>query len=757
MIKKILSVAYCILISIWFLLVGACVLYAQDNQINSETINSENTDNPKIISKELPVNAQVTPKAPEEPIIVNGNRIEYSTETEEVNFTENVEVSYKGTKLSCQKLTLNTKTKECVAEGNVRLEDAKGIIEGEKVFYNLQNKTGTIINSGFRADPYFGKAAKVEKVSDNEFIALKGYATTCSLDKPHYRISSKEIKMFPKDKIQTKGDTFYIADIPVAYLNQFNQSLKDNMMHGRIMPGKSSDWGYYVLSAWRYNLTDNVSGRVYLDERERLGMAEGFGFNYTPPGFGKGDFKFYYTDEKPVDMPMNGPQDFQRYLVRWRHKWDIDRRTNVISEFMKISDEKRKKYDLNSNFLKDYFYREYEKDAQPLSYILFHHSFQYSGMDILFQKRVNHWFDQLEKTPELKYSLPSIQIGETPFYLQDDTSFANYNRKATGSTVETDNVTVTRFDTVNRFSLPMKVLFVDFTPFVQNRSTFYDKDANGDSLPARTIFYSGADLSTKFYRIFNVNTNLLGLDLNGVRHIITPTVGYAYNHEPTIPASKLRQIDSVDSITTNNSIALGLQNKLQTKRKGQSVDLVDFLVTSSYIIKPKTGEKRGSNLSDFLFNLKLLPYSWLRVEMDATYKHSGNRSDVGYNRFTNVNYDFYFNLGHERTIGIGQRYQLKGGNELTHDLNWRFNPKWRFHTYLRRNIGHDPTLKRGLREQEYTISRDLHCWTTDFTYNIKRGVGETVWLIFRLKAFPETEFGFDQTYHEPKPGSQSNP
>jgi hypothetical protein len=62
-----------------------------------------------------------------------------------------------------------------------------------------------------------------------------------------------------------------------------------------------------------------------------------------------------------------------------------------------------------------------------------------------------------------------------------------------------------------------------------------------------------------------------------------------------------------------------------------------------------------------------------------------------------------------------------------------------------------------MREQQYSISRDLHCWTVDLTYNDKRGYGSTIWLVFRLKAFPENEFGFDQTYHQPKPGSQSNP
>ena len=693
-----------------------------------------------------------------QPIIVNGDTVEYSTDAKEVTATGKVEINYKGAKLTCERLTLNTQTKEGIAEGNARLDDEKGVIEGEKIIYNFQTKTGTIINSGFRANPYFGKARKVEKVSDSEFIARRGYATTCSFDRPHYRIQSKQINLFPQDKIQTKENTFYVGRIPLLYLPRYNHSLKDPLMHVQLMPGKRKDWGPYLLSAWRYNLAQNMDGRVYLDYRNKLGLAGGFGLNYSTPDFGKGDYKFYYTNEKPEDIPSGAPTEYERYLMRWRHKWDIDARTNIISEFYKIGDEKRKFLDQQTNILKDYFYREYEKDSQPLSYALFHHSFTRSSIDLLVQKRTNHWYDQLDKLPEVKYTLPSWQIGESPFYFENNSSLSNFNKKATTLPATADDVTMTRFDITNKVSLPMKVSFFQIAPFVSSRQTLYDKGVDGDTdLPIRTIFYSGADLSTKFYRILNVKSHFLGMDINGLRHIITPTISYSYNHEPTILSSKLRQIDSVDSIGPSNSAILELSNKLQTKRKGQSVDLADVRVSTSYVFKPKDGDKPGSNLSDFLVNIKLLPYSWLRVEGDATYKHSGPRSDSGYNHFSNANYDISFDLGKERYFGIGQRYQRKGSNEITNNLTWRLNPKWKFSFYQSRNIGHGSDIKRGLREQEYTISRDLHCWVMDLTFNSKKNEGSTIWFIFRLKAFPEMEFGFNQSYHSPKSGSQSNP
>ena len=696
------------------------------------------------------------------PLIINGDQVEYSTDAKEVTASGNVEVIYKGSKLTCKKITVNTQTKEGVAEGGARLDDEKGVIEGEKIIYNFQTKTGTIMDAGFRVNPYFGKARKIEKVSDTEFIARRGYATTCSFDRPHYRIQSKQINLFPKDKIQTKEDAFYLGRMPLLYLPRYNHSLQDTLMHVQVMPGSRKEWGPYLLSAWRYNLTKNIDGRVYFDYRSKLGPAGGFGLNYTTQGFGKGDYKFYYANEKPDDLTAGVPSEYERYFMRWRYKWDVDKQTSITSEVYKIVDERRKLQDPQRNILKDYFFREYELDSQPLSYALFHHNFRHSSLDLLVQKRINHWYDQLDKLPELKYTLPSLQIGKGPFYFENNITLGNFDKKATTSPVTPDDTTVTRLDTTNRFFLPMKVAFFNLTPFVANRETLYDKGTEDADLPIRTIFYSGVELSTKFYRIFDLQSNLLGMHINGLRHIITPTISYSYNHEPTITSSKLRQIDSVDSLSRNNSAALGLSNKLQTKRKGTTVDLVDARVSSSYIFKPKTADKPGSNLSDFLIDIKLLPYSWMRVEADATYKHSGSRSDPAYRSFTEANYDLYFDFAKERSFGIGQRYQRAGGNEITCNLNWRLTPKWKFSTYQRYNIrsyrdSQNQEISRGVLEQEYTFSRNLHCWDMDITLNTKKYEGSTIWFIFRLKAFPEMEFGFNQSYRSPKSGSELNP
>jgi len=743
------------------------------------------------VSSSLFADTIVKSEAKSQPITINGDNVEYSADSQEVTASGNVEIISGDSKLTCQRLTVNTQTKEGMATGHARLEDSKGVIEGEKLIYNFQNKTGTIVDAQFRASPFFGKARNIDKESEKEFIAHYGYATTCSFDRPHYRIKSKQINVIPNELIQTKDDTLYLGPFPVMYLARFNQMFDEPIMHVSVLPGKRKDWGPYLLSVWEYNLNDSLNARGYLDYRNKLGWSEGFGINYAKTPVGSGDLKFYYTNEDNSSYTSDSytPTSFQRYLLRFRQKWDIDNQTNLVSEVYKIKDEKRKKYDPQTNFLKDYFYREFEKDSQPLSYALFHHSFTYSTFDLLLQKRTNNWYDQLDKMPQATFTLPSVEIGNSPFYFDNSTTFVTFNKKAVTYPTTTGDLTVSRFDTTNKISLPMRVAFLRVSPFVKVQETVYDKSATGSSLPARGAFYAGADISTNFYRAFDIKTNLLGLDLNGLRHVITPSIGYSYNPEPTVSSNKLLQIDSVDLLTSNNSASLGLVNKLQTKRKNKdgqevSVDVVDFNITATYylaphivygtrlipttyndslvtVTDPTLKNKLGASISDIYFKCKILPYAWMRIEGDATYKHSGVSTDPdyeNYNRFSTANYDIHFDFSEERSFGFGQRYERKGQNQITASFIWRLNPKWKFSIYERYNLkGYtdtsvvsNPQMAQGTLEQQFTLSRNLHCWDVDLTFDTRVNNGSGIYLIFRLKAFPENEFGFNQSFNQPK-------
>ncbi|MCX5707624.1 MAG: LPS assembly protein LptD [Candidatus Omnitrophica bacterium] len=697
----------------------------------------------------------------DQPVIVNGDTVEYLTENKEVQATGKVIVDYRGTKLSCDKLTVNTSTKDAVAEGHVRIVDPKGSMEGEKLIYNFNTKIGIVQNAGFTSPPFFGRTEKAEKLNESHFKAAQGYVTTCDFDRPHFRVKSKTIDMYPGDKIIARDNTLCLGSVPAAYLPYLSQSLKDRNMIVQLSPGYSKKWGGYLLSAYRHNLTDKVTNRLYLDYRDRLGFAEGFGTNFSKTQLGNGDLKFYYTHERPKASEEKG--EFERYFARFRHKWNIDEKTTLIDEYYKIKDSKRSLLGNDYNVLKDYFPREYEADSQPISYSLLTHSFSQSSASLMVQRKINPWYDdpQLEKLPEFNYNLPSLQLGELPLYFDHTSQAGSYSMKHKVPAAENADYASNRLDTYNKLSLPVKVSFIDLTPFAATRETIYDKDINGSHLAPRTVFYTGTEASTKFYRIYDAETNFLDLDINGLRHIVTPIISYNYNPEPTISGSRLKQFDGVDSIDLNNSIDFELSNKLQTKRNGVPIDLANFIVSTAYYFHKITDTAdfntdtltrtvTDKELGNYFFKLELNPYSWMSVHSDAEYDRKNDD-------FANINYDFSFNCGKERTLAFGQRYAKSGGNDMTLGYDWRLTPKWKLHLYERYRVANDAADDRkGMVKQEYGFTRDLHCWLFDLVYTSEKEHGQTVWCIFRLKAFPEAAIDFSQKYGGSKSGSSNS-
>ena len=83
-----------------------------------------------------------------------------------------------------------------------------------------------------------------------------------------------------------------------------------------------------------------------------------------------------------------------------------------------------------------------------------------------------------------------------------------------------------------------------------------------------------------------------------------------------LPSLRLLPIDlpdynSIDSIQGENVFRFGLHNKLQTKREGQVVNLVDWNVYTDWHLHPNTNQ---TTFSDLYSDLTVKPRSWLTLE-----------------------------------------------------------------------------------------------------------------------------------------------
>lgn len=683
-------------------------------------------------------------------IVCHGDKVEFLEHEDLLEASGHAQVFYEDVTITCDRISISLNTKDGVAEGNVVVYQKDSILTGDKVEYNFDSQSGVVYKAGFASELIYGKGPTAIKEGPKRISMHKGYMTTCDLAYPHYRMHARSAELFLDDKVVLRHVIVYAFDLPLFYLPYYSYALKPDRPKVTVIPGKDDDWGFFVLTAWRYEFSHESKGILHLDYREKKDFASGFDHYYKTEKFGNGFVKAYYMNERTLQTKRiwREPRithERERYMIQHRHSWEIDQETDLMFEYWGLSD---------TDILKDYFYRkDYEREPTPESYLSIIRTTPAYTVGLLGRRRFNKIFTEIEYQPELKLDIPAIGIGgkESKLYWKSEGSFANLSRKyAHPSNLDEDTV---RLDTYNEITRASKLGFLNITPYVAGRETCYTKDKYGEHGPwLRGAFYTGVDIETKFYKVFDFSTNKFGLDINQLRHVITPNVGYNYTRKPTVASEKLVQFDSIDGISRLNQFGFSLENKLQTKRKGAngeastSVDLARLTISTAYDYRLP----EGSKFSNINFDFEFTPYSWLTLEFDTAYDHL---QDV----FPSFNLDIYAERENKWKCGVGYRYSRESYSEITFETSFKPTPLWKLGVYERlmlKGFPYSTKKTNDIRVQEYKIVRDFHCWTSEVLYTVSRGEGESIYFILRLKAFPEMPFEFDRQYHRPKKGSQ---
>jgi LPS-assembly protein len=689
-----------------------------------------------------------------EPIIVNGDKVEYFQDKKKVLGSGNISIEYKGVTLTCDTVTVYLDTREAIAEGNVRVRQKDGAyFTGDRINYNFDTQKGSVLNGYLNAKPFYGKAADIKKVTDKEFELQKGYVTTCDYEHPHYRVQSKQVKIYLGDKVVARNIVFYVGNLPVFYLPYYIQPLRDTKkMNMTLIAGKGKDWGYYLLSAYRYQFTDDLRGDILFDYRTKKGPAGGVNAYWNTKKVGNIATKFYLADEndwltadRDPDLPVRN-----RYRVQVRQRWDMPKETDssLVLEFNKLSDP---------DVIKDYFYKEFEEiqDPQDYNYISLVTTKPDYTTEFLIRKRFDKFYTVVERLPEYKIDIKNFRINKKlPLYYTGHASGVYLNETFASAVPSQKDLNVIRFDSYNQVSYAARLFkFWNATPYVGTEQTYYSRNAWGDTNLVRGSLNAGLNNSTKFYKTYNFNTNWLGLDINKLRHVITPTANYYFIHQPTIDPANLMQFDAIDALSAQNGISLAIENKLQTKRMQggelKSVDLATLIISTDYQFRLNKGELelKSNKFNGVNFQLEMVPYPWLYTLSKMTVNTKKYMVDT-------ASVDIVGNGGDKWSLGAGYKYENTTGtfvNLITSAIMYKFNDVWRARVYSQFNLDN-----MSFEEWETTIYRDLHCWMAEFTYGVRNNNDQTLWFIMRLKAFPDYPIGLRRTYSRPRFGTEGS-
>lgn len=735
------------------------------------------------------------PKPPAGAVQINARQMSVSPDQRIAIADGDVEVVFENAVLTCDHLTLFTDTKDAYAEGRVRIEEGDQVFRGEMAHYNFDTKKGRFLQGTISSPPWHEHGRSVEHVAEGVYHVRPGYLTSCELEPPHFKFYGRRATVFAEDKLaRIRNASLVVEQLPFLYLPWM--TLADRQSPFFIIPGKKKPWEQFALMGYRYEWPEGHQGALRLDWRRAFGWATGIDHRFETERLGKGLVKLYFNEEQNRRRPRSElPKgaDVNRYRAMVRHAWKPDPSTSVITNLSKFSD-----VDFRKELLfREEFTRE-ESDASFVSLVKSAPGFSLAGV---VTKRMNRFETTDEQFPELTLETGQQQVGDSQLFNETKFDVANLQTKRAHSENDTDAVRIDWFDQLSYALNLFRPILV--TPKVAMRQTYYTKDKQGGSERPdgkRDLisgqFSLGADASLKLFRVFPVTTNVWGLDLNWLRHVVTPTVAYSYIHQPTVPNDLLSFAKAVGH---SNLITLGLENKLQTKRsvknsKPRSVDLARCTISVPYTFHGN-GNKQGGRVGDWAFDVELYPWPWMRLESDWSYPShflKGSRDS----RVTAWNLDLVmvggrgaldaplrhreiqaperrtFEAGPKGPLiellfpegqwyfGLGHRYSHNGKTEEVIQFDWRLSKKWEIGTFHRidfKEVSGGSKRFNNVREYQYILRRDLHDWIGELVYRVDREFGEELFFTLTLKAYPELPIETEESYHQPKIGSQYSP
>jgi LPS-assembly protein len=416
--------------------------------------------------------------------------------------------------------------------------------------------------------------------------------------------------------------------------------------------------------------------------------------------------------------------------------------------------------------LRDFFEGDYRDNPQPNTFIEVNQYWNNWSLDVETTPRINDFFDQVERLPDVKLTGFRQQIFDTPVYYESESSAGYYRRFFAGTNAlfaTTNNppaYSAARADTFHQLLLPWTFFnWLNVTPHAGGRFTYYSRESGPggtNNETDRAVFNTGVGTSFKVSQLWAGATNSL-LDIDGLRHIIEPSANYVYVPRPNIPPSRLPQFDSeqpsllslpiqfpdynnIDSIDSQNVIRFGLRNTLQTKRDGQLDNLLDWNVLLDWRLRPETGQQ---TFNDLYSDLTFRPRTWVTLESQLRYDINGGDLNLAFHQLTlTPNERWSWGVGHWY---LRNGFFGNGDNLITSTMFFRLNDNWGL------RMMHDFNAENGrLQQQFYTIYRDLRSWTGALTFRlIDNGNGPkdfTVAFTFSLKAMPKTRVGGDSVH-----------
>lgn len=719
---------------------------------------------------------------------------------------DNVQIRYGGIAIYADHAEYNPDTRDVLLVGNVRIYSGENLFNGQRAFYNLETKQVRALEFDGGHAPLKFSSLSAKGFGTRQFTLNDSAITTSDSSMPDWHVKAKTIRLYPGDRVVMLNSTLYVGKVPIfwlpyAYGNLRSQGLQ--VSPGYV----SNWGGFLLTSyTFPIGTGDNFLATIRQDYRTERGYAVGFDaaikFGKNDRSYGK--FVSYYVDDQQPSTKIGGPgelpeQDSQaRYRIGYQGKVFVTDDIYATIDITKLSDR---------DFMQDFYPAENQTNPQPDNNVTLTKLDDVYSWSLVTRWQMNSFQETTERQPEAAFDFKQEPLFGLPVFYDGTTALGQLNRNFAQDSYGVDYgaTRFDTFHQISAPQTLWG--WLSAVPKVGIRGTFYSQGgsfqgsngvinpfpyaytANGNTngnanVPVgnalvttgnvvRPIFNAGLENSFKISRSFEgMQSRMLGLD--GLRHVFQPysNLSYAYAGGPNVnqvlqfdrllpnnpnattksgyqPSStQLEPLDfpqfaAIDAIDTWAIWRLGVRNRLQTRRDG---DTHDWFYLDSFADVNGINPYFNGPISNFNNRFVFAPVSWLNLRV-------GSQVPLTSDGFTELNTDFNVMPVRNFSFGFGTRY-IDNYNGSSNDNQYPINAFWKMNDHwsvsgqgiYNQAAANNNSTGSALIYQRYMIHRDLSSWIVSFGAEVRANQGTATQggqnqygalLTFTLKDLPQ--------------------
>ena len=587
---------------------------------------------------------------------------------------------------------VDTAGEKVYAKGNLTIEYLGNVWRGEEATYNFRTGTGDFGSFEATVPPYHMTARDSRRTSPRTMELDGLMLTTCDPESPEYSVRAASATLEDNRILRAKHVRFQFGPVPFFYFPYVRANVEE-LAKFEFTPGASSSMGPFLLTAYTQPLSDRFSSRTHVDVRTKRGLGLGQDLLWKDPD-GKdyeGIAQVYYThDSEPWSNDEQRAErekeiDENRYWVHLKDRRNLTDRDYLMSEFNTVGDPW---------MLNDFFDDEYQKNVQPENRLTLSHRGDRYTAGVGLNLRVDDFYGNVNRMPEVFLNFNRQQIFDTPFYYEGANTLSYLDRVYPKGSEEED-YDAFRLDTAHMAYWPTRHFgFLSVIPRGGYRGTYYSKTLEssvvtnvvavtnelgavvGTTNEVETLTKDGdavwrslpeLGLETSFAAYGELYDGPTGIEEDeDLRHVAEPYANYTLRLEPNALPEELWQFDSVDALDERNDLRLGMRNYLQTRRRGGTHNLVYADVFTTLRMDPEEGEE---TLGDVGFRTEWRPTSWLKWDFDGAYD-TQDSSLRTFNTQAEFRKEDVFTLGAEYRFARDAREAVAGDLTLFPDQRW---------------------------------------------------------------------------------------